>query len=48
MGGLEQTAYHKISNISRTEYQILDVPGLGMQLSLRNVLKPSIKWRMKM
>ena len=40
--------YRKICNIRRTESQILNVPGLGMQLFLRNVLKPSVKWRMKM
>ena len=25
-----------------------NVLGLGVQLSLRNILKPSVKWRMKM
>ena len=40
--------YRKISDIRRTKSQILNVPGLGMQLSLRNVLKPSVKWKMKM
>ena len=40
--------YRKISNISRTKYQNLNVSRLYLQLSLRNILKPIIKWRMKM
>ena len=35
--------YRKISNIRRTKSQIFNVPRLGMQLSLRNILKPSVK-----
>ena len=40
--------YHKISNIRRTKSQNLNVSHLFLQLSLRNILKPSIMWRMKM
>ena len=40
--------YRKVSNIRRTKCQILNVSRLGFQLSLRNILKPSVKWRMKM
>ena len=40
--------YHKISNISHTKSKNLNVSRLGLQLSLRNKLKPSVKWRMKM
>ena len=40
--------YRKVSNIRCTESQNLNVSHLGLQLSLRNILKPSIKWRMKM
>ena len=39
--------YRKISNISGTRPQILNVHSLGMQLSSCNLLKPSVKWRMK-
>ena len=45
---LHITIYHKVSNISRTKCQNLNVSRLGLQLSLRNILKQSIKWRMKM
>ena len=44
----QASMYRKISDIRRTKSQILNAPGLGMHLSLRNVLKPSVKWRMKM
>ena len=40
--------YRKISNIRRTKSQNLNVSRLGLQLSLCNILKPSVKWRMKM
>ena len=40
--------YRKLSNIRRTKSQNLDVYRLGLQLSLRNILKPSVEWRMKM
>ena len=40
--------YHKISIIRRTKSQNLNVSRLGLQLSLHNILKPSVKWRMKM
>ena len=40
--------YHKVSNIRLTVCQNLNVSRLGLQLSLRNMLKPSVKWRMKM
>ena len=33
----------KISNISRTKSQNLNVSRLGLQLSLRNIFKPSVK-----
>ena len=39
--------YRKISNISLTKSQNLNVSRLGLQLSLHNILKPSVKWRMK-
>ena len=42
------TMYRKISNISRTKSQNSNVSRLGLQLSLRNILKPCVKWRMKM
>ena len=38
--------YRKISNIRRTKSQNLNVSRLGLQVSLRNILKPSVKWRM--
>ena len=40
--------YCKISNIRRTKSQNLNVSRLSLQLSLRNILKLSVKWRMKM
>ena len=40
--------YRKISNIRCTKIQNLNVSGIGLQLSLRNILKPSVKWKMKM
>ena len=40
--------YRKISNISRTKSQNLNVSRLSLQLSLCNILKPGVKWRMKM
>ena len=42
--------YRKISNTRRTKSQNLNVSRVGLQLSLRNtcILKPSVKWRMKM
>ena len=40
--------YRKISNIRHTKSQNLNVSRLGLQLSLCNILKPSVKWRMKM
>ena len=40
--------YRKISNIRCTKCQNLNVSRLGLQLSLRNILKSSIMWRMKM
>ena len=46
VGGLAD--YRKVSNIMRTKYQNLNVSRLGLQLSLRNILKTSVKWRMKM
>ena len=40
--------YRKISNISRTKSQILNVSRLVLQLSLPDLLKPCVKLRMKM
>ena len=40
--------YRKISNIRHIKSQNLNVPRLALHLSLRNILKPSVKWRMKM
>ena len=40
--------YCQVSNIRRTESQNLNVSRLGLQLSLCNILKPSVKWRVKM
>ena len=40
--------YHKVSNIRRAKSQNSNVFRLGLQLSLRNILKPSVKWRMEM
>ena len=40
--------YRKLSNISRTKPLNLDVSRLGLQLFLRNILKPIVGWRMKM
>ena len=40
--------YRTISNIRRTKSQNLNVSRLGLRMSLRNILKPSVKWRMKM
>ena len=38
----------KVSNIRRTKSKNLNASRLGLQLSLRNILKPTVKWRMKM
>ena len=43
-----RTDYRKISNIRRTKSQSFNVFRLGLQLSLRSIFKPSVKWRMKM
>ena len=40
--------YRKISNICRTKSQALNVYRLGLQLSLRNILKQGVEPRMKM
>ena len=40
--------YRKISNIRRTKSQNVNVYRLGLQLSLCNISKPYVKWRMKM
>ena len=42
------STYRKISDISRTKSQNLNVSRLGLQLPLCNIVKPSVKWRMKM
>ena len=44
----ENVKYRKISNIRRTKSQNLNVSRLGLHLSLCNIFKPRIKWRMKM
>ena len=40
--------YRKISNIRRTNSQNSNASRLGLQVSSRYILKPSVKWRMKM
>ena len=40
--------YRQVSNISRTESQKINDSRLGLQLSLRNILKPGVKPRIKM
>ena len=44
----EIESYRKISNIRCTKFQNSTVSRLGLQLSLHNILKPGVKWRMKM
>ena len=48
--GGEEMGMHMSSaaNIRGTNSQHLHVSRLGLQLSLRNILKPSVKWRIKM
>ena len=48
LNGKSKINYCKISNIRRTKSQNLYVSRLGLQLSLPNILKPNVKWRMKM
>ena len=38
----KEMGYRKFSNIRRTKSQDLNVSRLGLQLSLRNMLKPSV------
>ena len=45
---MSRRKYRKISNIRRTKSQNLNVSLLGMHVSLRNILKPRVEWRMKM
>ena len=47
---LQHVAIYKytINKISRTKSKILNVSRLGLQWSMCNILKPSVKWRMKM
>ena len=40
--------HRKISNISRTEYHNLDFSRIDLRLSLRNILEPGVRLRMKM
>ena len=40
--------YRQVSDIRCTEFQNLNVSRLGLQLFLRNILKPGVKPRMKM
>ena len=42
------SVYCKISNISPTKSQNSNASSLGLQLPLRNILKPCVKWRMQM
>ena len=44
----EVAYYRQTSNIKRTKYPKLDVSRIVSQLSLRNLLKPLVKSRMKM
>ena len=44
---MANSKYRKISNIRRTKSLNLNVSRLGLQLSLRNILKPSVGWRVK-
>ena len=46
--GNARNIYHQISNISSTKSQNLNVSHLVLQLSLCNILKPGVEWRMKM
>ena len=41
-------SYRQVSYISRTESKNLNVSRLGLAFSLRNILKPGVKPRMKM
>ena len=45
---LHNSTYRKLSIIRRTKFPNLNVSRLDLQLSLRNILKPSVKWKMKM
>ena len=45
---MEINKYRKISNIWRAKSQELNVFHHGLQFYLRNILKPSAKWRMTM
>ena len=45
---MEYKYYHQISYIKRTKPQNVSVYRLVWQLSLSYLLKPGIKWRMKM
>ena len=40
--------YRQVSNISRTESPNSNISRLGLQFSLRNILQPGVKPRMKM
>ena len=44
----EKYKYRKMYNMRRTKSHKLNVSRLGLQLSSHNILKPSVKWRMKM
>ena len=45
---MASSKYRKISNTRRTISLNLNVSRLGLQLSLRNILKQSVGWRVKM
>ena len=47
MACIVQVRVCKISNIRRTKFQNVNVSRLGLQLSLRNILKSCAEWRMK-
>ena len=40
--------YRKVSNIGRTKCQNINVSHLVLQLPFGSILKPNVKWRMKM
>ena len=45
---VEDLNYRKVSNIRGTKSQNSNASRLDLQLPLRNILKPGVKWKMKM
>ena len=45
---IDMHIYREISNLSRTKSQSLNVSRRVLQLALRNLLKPGVRWSMKM